>query len=144
MKKRSWIFLILILAGIAAGYAYLQFSKTTVDIKYTRSDYVISAEELISEFQSPEQALQKFEGKVMEVSGKILYMQSFENDLTLSLGTAGTATSIRCSMDTLVPVRREQLKAGDMVRIKGICTGYNEDELLGNDISLNRCMLIKN
>jgi hypothetical protein len=32
---------------------------------------------------------------------------------------------------------------GDKVVLQGICSGYNKDELLGSDIVLVRCALIK-
>jgi hypothetical protein len=29
-----------------------------------------------------------------------------------------------------------------VVKIKGNCTGYNADDLLGSDLVLNRCMVV--
>jgi hypothetical protein len=37
--------------------------------------------------------------------------------------------------------RATAIKPGMTVKIKGNCTGYNEDELLGLDVIVNRCVI---
>jgi hypothetical protein len=36
------------------------------------------------------------------------------------------------------------IKPGMTVKVKGNCTGYNEDELLGLDVIMNRCIIEEN
>jgi len=52
--------------------------------------------------------------------------------------------SVRCSIDSNFTSQAAGITAGSPIIIKGICTGYNADELgLGADIILNRCVAIK-
>jgi hypothetical protein len=46
-------------------------------------------------------------------------------------------------MDSLFSINTNLLVKGDKVVLQGICSGYNKDELLGSDIVLVRCALIK-
>jgi hypothetical protein len=38
----------------------------------------------------------------------------------------------------------ENLVSGSKVTVKGVCTGFNADELLGSDVILNRCSIKNN
>jgi hypothetical protein len=40
--------------------------------------------------------------------------------------------------------RAASIKPGMNVVVKGNCTGYNEDELLGLDVIVNRCVIEEN
>jgi hypothetical protein len=46
-------------------------------------------------------------------------------------------------MDSAFAGQQASLTRGQKVTIQGICSGYNKDELLGSDIVLVRCALIK-
>ena len=60
---------------------------------------------------------------------------------TLSLGDTSSMSSVRCSIDSMYTDRASSIKAGMNVIVKGNCTGYNEDELLGLDVIVNRCVI---
>jgi hypothetical protein len=40
--------------------------------------------------------------------------------------------------------RAATIKPGTTVKIKGNCTGHDEDELLGLDVIVNRCVIEEN
>ena len=57
---------------------------------------------------------------------------------TVVIGNPSTQSSVRCSIDSIYAVKINDLKTGNKVIIKGICSGYNSDELLGSDVMLVR------
>ena len=63
---------------------------------------------------------------------------------TVVLGNSATPSSVRCSIDTLFPFEKNNLQLNALVTVKGICTGFNADEMgLGADVLLNRCIIIQ-
>ena len=62
---------------------------------------------------------------------------------TVVLGNAVNMNSVRCSVDSAFNKDAHNLSVGSTVVIRGICTGYNADDLgLGSDIILNRSISI--
>ena len=134
--------LLLVAAGIAY-YAYSEFNRKLKDTSSLRPDHRLNADQLISEFEKNDSmASVAFLDKVIEVKGPI--KESIKDDagyLTLVIRENGT-TSIRCSMDSAHSKEASELKSGVLVSVKGICSGFNRDELLGSDIVLVRCVLV--
>ena len=62
---------------------------------------------------------------------------------TLILGEEGSMSSVRCSMDSTHQQAADELQINTEVIIKGACTGFNADQLLGSDVILNRCVIVK-
>ena len=52
-------------------------------------------------------------------------------------------SSVRFSMDSLHNEKAATLVKGQTAVLKGICTGYNADEMLGSDLILNRAVIDK-
>jgi hypothetical protein len=46
-------------------------------------------------------------------------------------------------MDSASVKQAVNLQAGTNVIVKGVCTGFNADELVGSDVVLNRCVQIE-
>jgi len=143
-SKRN-ILLAIILIVVAAGiYAYKEFSRTSTNISEESSAFSLSADELIKEFTlSDSLATSKFVGKIITVSGLVKRIDQDAKELyTISLGDSAGMSSIRCSIDSIYSATAASLKPGMKVEVKGNCTGYYEDELLGTDIILNRCYIL--
>jgi len=62
---------------------------------------------------------------------------------TVILGEEFLMSSVRCSMDSLHQMDVASLTTGTLVTMKGNCSGFNRDELLGSDVILNRCVIEK-
>ena len=52
-------------------------------------------------------------------------------------------SSVRFSMDSIHNAQAASLVKGTKAVLKGICTGYNADEMLGSDLILNRAVIEK-
>ena len=88
---------------------------------------------------------EKYSGKVLLIYGLLKTIDADDKGYaTVVLGNSATPSSIRCSIDTLFQIEKNNLQLNAPVTVKGICTGFNADELgLGADVLLNRCIIIQ-
>lgn len=148
MNKKSilryGIILALLFAAAAAFYGYKEFNRKAKSVAEQKANYSLKQEELFTAFSTDEKAAtQKFGGKVIEVSGTVKTVETDDQGFsTIVLGDSSSLSSIRCSIDSTVTQTALSLQSNTKIIIKGICTGYNADELgLGADILLNRCII---
>lgn len=139
--KLSKYLLAAVLVLMAAGiYVYREYNRKAPDTSELAAAYELTGMELIQAFQNGEaNANTLYLGKVLAVSGTI---KSVERDSsgtqTLVLGDAASMASVRCIMEKASEVA--SYAEGKTITIKGICTGYNADDMgLGADVILNRC-----
>lgn len=149
MKKKKLGYVILAIALlllVTAIYIYREYNRTKQDTALIKPDYSTPVMQLISEFNNDEtKSNKKYWDKVIELTGRLKQLNADEGGAyTLVLGDSMENTSIRCSMDSLHNQEAKHVKEGETVKVKGICTGYNKDELLGSDVILVRCVLVKN
>jgi len=138
MKKTILILLGLgVMVGI--GIAYYQFTKTYDDTSDLKTDYVLQADELLSEFlTNEEQALEKYKGKIIEVTGEISNVDvASATNSNIFLGVKGEIDGISCNVEQNAEVL--SLQKGQKITIKGECSGY----LSLSGVILIRC-IIKN
>ena len=57
------------------------------------------------------------------------------------LGDTASMSSVRCSIDSVHSNEAAAVKKGSIIAVKGICTGFNADELLGSDVILVRSVV---
>jgi hypothetical protein len=142
-KKNKWLLLFFALLGLSF-YGVHEYFKGNKDMSVLKEDFHANAEELVNEFAVNETlAEKKFIGKIIVVEGKLKETEKDEKGYyTLVLGNTGTASSVRCLIDTLHTNDIKSMQKGDSVVLKGMLVGYNADAtgLLGSDIELNRCM----
>jgi hypothetical protein len=150
MKRKRIIYRVIaitLLLFIGIGlYAYKEYNRKNVDIADTKPAYEMSEMELIKEFSQDQNASnKKYLGKLMEISGNIKKIDTDENGYhTIILGSSVNMNSVRCSIDSSFNKEAHSLIVGSPITIKGICTGYNADDLgLGSDVILNRSIAIK-
>jgi len=139
------ILIVLLFAIIAGGwYAYSIYTGKVKSLTEVKTDASITAPELIAAFEKDSATANKqYLGKVIEVSGNVKSIEKEEGSATVSLGESGAMSSVRCSMDTTFIQQVASIQEGSKITIKGSCTGFMTDELLGSDIILNRCILVK-
>lgn len=146
MSRKRIIWTIILLAAAGAGlYAYKEYTRTHKDLANMRPDFVITARQLIGEYESNDSAAaRKFNGQVLEVNGIVKIAESDEKGFyTVVLSNGDGLSSVRCSMDTVHSQDASGLRPGSSTTVRGICTGFNKDELgLGSDVILNRCAII--
>lgn len=146
MSRKKIILLILLLV-IAAGawYAWREFSRTNKDLQKVNPDYVLTATDILKEYESNDSiANKKYNGKVVELTGNVKVLEKDEQGFyTVVLGDSTRLSSVRCSMDSSHREDAARLTTGASTTVRGACTGFNKDELgLGSDVILNRCAII--
>ena len=128
MKKRTilWIGIPLLLL-LAAAWAYHLYVKPHQSAAGETADFTIEADSLYSQYQTNEHAAdQKYLGKVIEVSGKLSDIQHNGKAEVWILSPQGTGGGINCQLFAGIKSDPEP-KSGDIVTVKGRCTGYLMD-----------------
>lgn len=152
MKIKTIIVLVLVLGLLAAAfYAYREYNRAPIDTATSSPDFSVKGAELVAAFERDEPgATARYVNKLIRIEDNLLELKIDEavsigarEGYTLVVGSASATTTIRCSMDSLFSINTNPLVKGDKVVLQGICSGYNKDELLGSDIVLVRCALIK-
>jgi hypothetical protein len=143
-KVTALVFLLLLI--VIGFYAYREYNRKNNSLTDIQPNFTTTATVLINEFTTNEkQSNTTYSGKVIQLSGTI---KSIDKDdkgyFTIALGDASSMSSVRCSIDSTETTRAATLQTNALVNIKGICTGFNADEMgLGSDVILNRCVIIK-
>ena len=145
LKKRILLAVLLIVIA-ATIYIYQEYNRTNVNVSHAQALFNVSAKELIMTFSGDDSvASKKYVGKIISVTGMVKNIDKDDRGhFTVSLGDTSSTSSVRCSVDSMYSNRAVSLKRGMNVVVKGNCTGYNEDELLGLDVIMNRCVIEEN
>ena len=147
MKKKKVIILAILAFGLAGGgwYAYSEYTRKVKDLTTVRADLDIKATELITAFEKNEaEANAAYLDKVIAVTGRVRSVEKNDRgQYAVILGENNSMSSVRCSMDSTHQADVLYIPEGSQISIKGACTGFNTDELLGSDVILNRSVLNK-
>ncbi len=144
MKKKRIVlgfFVVAIIGG--AWFGYSEYNRKVRDLANVRAQVTMQANELIAAFEQNEvTANAKYLDKIIAVKGIVKKVEEDERGyISFILGDEGSMSSVRCSMDSVHVKDIVHVKDGADVTIKGACTGFNADELLGSDVILNRCVI---
>ncbi|HJS52879.1 MAG TPA: hypothetical protein VJ765_00005 [Chitinophagaceae bacterium] len=129
---------------IVLVYVYKEYNRRPADPSTQKADFETDYKLILDEFLRNEQlATSKYTGKVISINGRI---KTWEDDYKgkhcfVVFGEMDGAAMIRCSMDTVYCNTR--IEAGTFMVVKGVCIGFNRDDLLGSDLVLNRCVITK-
>ena len=143
-KKIAWIILLIVVLA-AVVYGYKEYTRTNKQLINASADYFITADSLIREYETNDSmAAAIYNGRIVEVSGAV---KSIEKDnsgfYTVILGDPADQSAVRCSIDSAQAAKAAEINNGSSVTIRGVCTGFNKDEMgLGSDVILNRCAII--
>lgn len=140
--KRIVLILLLIIILAGGWYAYRVYTGKVKSLTEVNTDVKITAKELIAAFEKDSAAANKqYLGKVIEVTGNVKSVEKEEGGATVSLGESGAMSSVRCSMDTIFVHQVANIQEGSSITVKGACTGFISEELIGSDVILNRCIV---
>lgn len=127
MKKV--LLIVLLLGVIGAGVGYYLYNKPVASLEHKKADLEITAAGLIEAYEADEKAADSiYLGKIIAVSGKITEITNEEGKLKINLETSNPIALIICEMEA--GVNADPLKAGDEIKIKGLCSGYLSDVIL--------------
>jgi hypothetical protein len=140
LKRNIFIFFIaIVLIGVITGY--MMWNKPHVDVKAAEA-VKITAIDLYKIFTTDSSnAKLKYLNKVVAVAGEIKQVSlNQQNQQIILLKTHDPDASVNCTMEE----NRNNIKAGDTIVVKGICSGYingESDMGLPGDVFLIRCYI---
>jgi hypothetical protein len=141
IRNMLLITVLLVIAG--AVYGYLEFNRKQKDTADLTPAISITATGIIKAFETNEKAATPtYNGKVIQVEGMVKEVVKVDRGFyTLVLGEAGSMSSVRCSIDSTHSEEAAKVQKGQSISVKGICSGFISDEMLGSDVQLDRCVI---
>ena len=140
------VILVIVFLVLLAGswYAYHLYTGKVKSLDVVEADVALSATSLVQAFQKDSaEANRKYLGKIIAIHGTVKAVEPESS--TIVLGENASDWSIRCSMDSNYVNVVGTFKPGNVLHIKGNCTGFLADDLgLGSDIVFNRCVIESN
>jgi DNA/RNA endonuclease YhcR with UshA esterase domain len=132
MMNREKIIIVILIFGILGAFVgYKIYNKPHIDVAEKLADISISANEILSEFAADETtANTKFLDKIVAVKGVILETRIEKEKGIITLKTNDDFGSILCHLSAKSTKKMDKLKVGEIVIVKGICTGYLMDVIL--------------
>ncbi|GAA4278612.1 OB-fold protein [Aquimarina mytili] len=128
--------LIIILAVIFISVTV--FNKPHTDVSENTPNFYLEATNVLEEFQDNEtQANTKYLEQVLQITGTISELNITDEKGVISLSDNDSFGSVMCHIDAKENSKLTTLKVGQMITIKGICTGYLMDVVLVKCIILN-------
>ena len=146
-RNKIWGYIIILLIIIVAAslYFYKEYNRTNKDTAALTPDYTIPASAIIKEFETDESlAGKKYTDKIILAQGLVKdILKDDRGFYSVMLGDTASTSSVKCSMDSSYNHMALTLQKGTYTTVKGICAGFNADELLGSDVILVRCVIDK-
>lgn len=133
MKKIFYLIVFVIVVASGVYYYTFIYSKMHHRNAQTESSILISADSLTAAYQANEQtANQKFLNKAVEVTGSIISINKDQaNHITILIGKADAFSNVSVTLISTQPI---QQKVGDMITVKGVCTGNLSDVVINEGV----------
>jgi len=144
MKKKRILLGFIAVAIIGGAWlGYNEYNRKVKDLADVKAQITMQTNDLINAFEKDEKtANAQYLDKIIAVKGNIKTIEKDDRgNYSIVLGDNSSMSSVRCSMDSVHAREVISINEGTEVVVKGACTGFNADELLGSDVILNRCVL---
>jgi hypothetical protein len=147
--KRPWLKKILALAFIllvAGGLVvYYIFTEKFDDTSTQKSLFTVSAIDLINEFKVNDSAANtKYAEKILTVKGVVTAAEAADTTVNIKMVDSLTDSYIIFAFQQQHMKEAKQLKEGDVVSIKGSCSGGTYSKILETEfITFKRCAIDK-
>jgi tRNA_anti-like len=138
MKKL--LVLALVLAVVGGGIGYYLWNKPHDSVAQKSPDFTMTPEQLLADFQGDEAAANsKYLDKVIQLKGTIQEIVPGEGlEMQVILETGDMMSRISCVMEEdYQHFLERKLKKGDVVTLKGFCTGMTMD------VVVDRCVIVE-
>lgn len=144
-KKTIGIVAVVLVIAMGGWYAFHEYNRKPASMADTHSDFTLNTTNLLASFEKDEAAANKlYLDKVLEVEGAVKEITADEKGFyTVVMGDDASISSVRCSVDSLFSSKASALQTGGLVKVRGVCSGFMADPLLGSDVTLVRCAIIE-
>jgi tRNA_anti-like len=138
-KIRYGLAVVCLLAAVSGIFAYKEFMRKPADLTKSDAAERLAASDLYALYSNYEDsANKKYLGRVIEITGSVVEIENQQDTLlTIFLGDTLHTGRISCLIEKKQTAAAKNISLGDIIKLKGICTGY----LL--DVELNRCVIVK-
>lgn len=128
------ILIVFLLLAVAGGTGLYYYYKPVSRLENVTPDFTTDAKNLFSEFEMNEEAAtQKYLGKVIELSGNVKNTAVADSEkYNVTIESGDELSGILCEVNAAANPSVKELKAGDNIRIKGVCSGKLMDVVLVN------------
>lgn len=142
--KKILIFVLVLIVATGVGI-YLIFNEKFEDTDTQNAAFTITADELIKEFQQNDSAAnKKYLEKIILVKGRIAETEAADTTVNIKMMDTLTGSYIIFAFQEQHIKEAKQLKEGDVVSIKGSCSGGTYSKILETEfISFKRCAINK-
>ncbi len=131
--RKPVVYISLLLALIIGYFAWTNAMAPHASLAKSPIDFVLSPEELLLAFEEDEEtANKKYLDKVIEVSGKVVKTEESNGKTSIYLDANNPLSNIIFQLEK----SEEEIKLGDQIKLKGICTGYLLDVILVRAIKI--------
>jgi hypothetical protein len=129
MKIKKIIIGILVLGIIGAFIAYKMYNKPHVNVEEASADISITADKILNDFSSDENSANlKYLDKIIEVKGVVSEINIEKGIITIE--TNDDFGSVLCHLSEEASIKISGLQEGQIIVVKGICTGFLMDVIL--------------
>ena len=143
--KKTILLIVFILVVVVGWYAYHEFNRKNKDLTYSVADFQFNVDKLIHEFEKDALAANKtYTNKIIEVNGLLQKIDGEGNPVIFFLVGNEKMSTIKCSMDSSYVKDYKQIKPGNKITVKGVCTGGENQDFFGTDVTLNYCVINNN
>ena len=129
MKIKKIIIGILVLGIIGAFIVYKTYNKPHVNVEEASVDISITADKILNDFSSDESSANlKYLDKIIEVKGVVSEINTKKGIITIE--TNDDFGSVLCHLSEEASRKIGGLQQGQIIVVKGICTGFLMDVIL--------------
>lgn len=126
MNYKKILLGLLVVVILGMGYGYYLFNKPVSSLANERPAYVIGASQLVDQYEADEsKANSKYLDQIIEVSGAVAKIVESKS---IYLDTGNPLSSVICELAD--PSEANKVKTGDLIKVKGLCSGYLMDVVL--------------
>ncbi|HKH62057.1 MAG TPA: hypothetical protein VKA49_14550 [Flavitalea sp.] len=140
---KNWIrrYQIVILIGlgilaVAATYGFKEYNRKLPDTHQLKADFQIEAVDFVRQFEADgSSATTQYSDKVIDVQGFVSSVEVTDTSGTVFLNGGSSKSSVMCEFGQKTFQEIKELRIGERIIIKGVCTGYLMD------VVMVRCVL---
>jgi hypothetical protein len=130
-RYKFFVLGIFIIAAMAGLYAYREYNRGLPDTHKLESVFKVKAAEFVGQFESDEsKATTQYADKIISVQGIVGAIQATDTTTTIFLNDGSSIASVICQFEKKNIWEVKNIRRGDHVRIKGICSGFLMDVIL--------------
>ena len=130
-----YVKILLLIAAIGAATGFYLYNKPVKSTSSRSVELTVKSDELFNEFSGDENiANGKYLDLVVAVNGTVTNIEQEDGMQVITLNTASDMFGVICKME--VSENDKTVKTGDVITVKGICTG------MLMDVVMVRCVIV--